>query len=145
MNLISRIPKDFYKVFGSKYMEFYMQFLVAVYEESSQSYSLLGLTEGECQAIMNEQLARMTLDWSEERFDEEGELLTRSNMAMISLRHFEDWGWLRRDYDESIVSCMWSCSVIFIVMRTARSARVCWQCTVTFIHIVRIGRRIMIS
>ena len=30
MNLISRIPKDFYKVFGSKYMEFYMQFLVAV-------------------------------------------------------------------------------------------------------------------
>ena len=45
MNLISRIPKDFYKVFGSKYMEFYMQFLVAVYEESSQSYSLLGLTE----------------------------------------------------------------------------------------------------
>ena len=33
MNLISRIPKDFYKVFGSKYMEFYMQFLVALYEE----------------------------------------------------------------------------------------------------------------
>ena len=33
MNLISRIPKDFYKVFGGKYMEFYMQFLVAVYEE----------------------------------------------------------------------------------------------------------------
>ena len=104
MNLISRIPKDFYKVFRSKYMEFYMQFLVAVYEESSQSYSLLGLTEGECQAIMNEQLARMTLDWSEERFDEEGELLTRSNMAMISLRHFEDWGWLRRDYDETLNS-----------------------------------------
>lgn len=104
MNLISRIPKDFYKVFGSKYMEVYMQFLVAVYEESSQSYSLLGLTEGECQAIMNEQLARMTLDWSEERFDEEGELLTRSNMAMISLRHFEDWGWLRRDYDETLNS-----------------------------------------
>ena len=104
MNLISRIPKYFYKVFGSKYMEFYMQFLVAVYEESSQSYSLLGLTEGECQAIMNEQLARMTLDWSEERFDEEGELLTRSNMAMISLRHFEDWGWLRRDYDETLNS-----------------------------------------
>lgn len=96
--------EGFYKVFGSKYMEFYMQFLVVVYEESSQSYSLLGLTEGECQAIMNEQLARMTLDWSEERFDEEGELLTRSNMAMISLRHFEDWGWLRRDYDETLNS-----------------------------------------
>ena len=104
MNLISRIPKDFYKVFGSKYMEFYMQFLVALYEESSQSYSLLGLTEGECHAIMNEKLARMTLDWNQERFDEEGELLTRSNMAMISLRHFEEWGWLRRDYDETLNS-----------------------------------------
>ena len=104
MKLVEKVPKDLYKIFGSKYMEFYMQFLVAVYEESSQSYSLLGLTEGECQAIMNEQLARMTLDWSEERFDEEGELLTRSNMAMISLRHFEDWGWLRRDYDETLNS-----------------------------------------
>jgi hypothetical protein len=30
--------------------------------------------------------------------------LTRSNMAMISLRHFEDWGWLRRDYDETLNS-----------------------------------------
>lgn len=104
MKLVEKVPKDLYKIFGSKYMEFYMQFLVAVYEESSQSYSLLGLTEGECQTIMNEQLARMTLDWSEERFDEEGELLTRSNMAMISLRHFEDWGWLRRDYDETLNS-----------------------------------------
>lgn len=104
---------------------------------------------------MNEQLARMTLDWSEERFDEEGELLTRSNMAMISLRHFEDWGWLRRDYDETLNSYVVSfpeysqlyveLSVIFIVMRTARSARVCWRCIVTFIHIVRTGRRIMIS
>ena len=104
MKLVEKVPKDLYKIFGSKYMEFYMQFLVAVYEESIQSYSLLGLTEGECQAIMDEQLARMTLDWSEERFDEEGELLTRSNMAMISLRHFEDWGWLRRDYDETLNS-----------------------------------------
>ena len=62
-------------------MEFYMQFLVALYEESSQSYSLLGLTERECQMIMNERLAKMALDWSEARVDEEGELITRANMA----------------------------------------------------------------
>ena len=104
MKLIDRIPKDLYKVFGSKYMEFYMQFLVALYEESSQSFSLLGLTERECQMIMNERLAKMTMDWSEERFDEEGELLTRANMASVSLKHFEDWGWLRRDYDETLNS-----------------------------------------
>ena len=104
MKLVERIPKDLYKVFGSKYMEFYMQFLVALYEESSQSFSLLGLTERECQMIMNERLAKMTMDWGEERFDEEGELLTRANMASVSLKHFEDWGWLRRDYDETLNS-----------------------------------------
>ncbi len=104
MKLVERIPKDLYKVFGSKYMEFYMQFLVALYEESSQSFSLLGLTEWECQMIMNERLAKMTMDWGEERFDEEGELLTRANMASVSLKHFEDWGWLRRDYDETLNS-----------------------------------------
>ena len=64
MKLVEKVPKDLYKIFGSKYMEFYMQFLVALYEESSQSYSLLGLTERECQMIMNERLAKMALDWS---------------------------------------------------------------------------------
>ena len=104
MKLIEKAPKELYKIFGSKYMEFYMQFLVALYEESSQSFSLLGLTERECQMIMNERLAKMSLDWSETRVDEEGELITRANMASVSLKHFEDWGWLRRDYDETLNS-----------------------------------------
>lgn len=104
MNLISKIPKDFYKLFASKYMNYYQRFLTAVYEESGRSYSLLGLTERECRLIMNEQIAAETLDWSEEQFDEEGELLTRSNMASICLKHLEDWGWLRRDYDEVLDS-----------------------------------------
>ena len=64
MNLLERIPKDFYKLFGSKYMEYYITFLVAIYEESSRSYSALGLTEQECRAIINEQLASATIDWS---------------------------------------------------------------------------------
>ncbi len=104
MNLISQIPPEFYKLFSSKYMDYYIRFLVSLYQESSQSYSLLGLTEEECRGIINEQLAVMTLDWSEERFDEEGELLTRANMAQVSLKHFEDWGWLIRDYDETLNS-----------------------------------------
>ena len=53
---------------------------------------------------MNERIAETTLDWSEEQFDEEGELLTRSNMASICLKHLEDWGWLKRDYDEALNS-----------------------------------------
>lgn len=104
MNLIKKIPKEFYKLFSSKYMEYYQQFLVAIYDESGNSYSLLGMTEGECRAIMNERIAAQILDWSEEQFDEEGELLTKANMASICLRHLEDWGWLKRDYDEALNS-----------------------------------------
>lgn len=104
MNLMSKIPKGFYKLFASKYMDYYMRFLVAIYEESAKSYSLLGLTERECRMIMNEWIAEETLDWSEEQFDEEGELLTRSNMAFICLRHLEEWGWLRQDFDETLNS-----------------------------------------
>lgn len=104
MSLIQKIPREFYKLFASKYMEYYQRFLVAIYEESGRSFSLLGLTEEECRAIMNEQIAETTLDWSEEQFDEEGELLTRSNMASICLKHLEDWGWLLRDYDETLNS-----------------------------------------
>ena len=52
---------------------------------------------------MNEQLARMTLDWSEERFDEEGELLTRSNMAMISSVSYTHLDvYKRQDWDKIV-------------------------------------------
>lgn len=102
MNLMEKIPKGFYKLFASKYMEYYMRFLVAIYEESGRSYSLLGLTEQECRAIMNEWIAEETLDWGEEQFDEEGELLTRSNMASVCLNNLEAWGWLRQDFDETL-------------------------------------------
>lgn len=104
MNLMTRIPKDFYKLFGSKYMDYYMSFLAALYEESSSSFSTLGLTEQECRSIINERLATATIDWSEERFDEEGSLLTRSNMASVCLSHFESWGWLKQDFDETLNS-----------------------------------------
>jgi hypothetical protein len=102
MSLSSSIPVDFYKLFSSKYTDYYQQFLIAIYEESGKSYSLLGLTERECRAVMNEQIAAEMLDWTEEQFDEEGELLTRANMASICLKHLEDWGWLCRDYDETL-------------------------------------------
>ena len=102
MNLIDKIPKDFYKLFASKYIDYYQHFLMDLYEASGKSYSLLGLTEEECKAIMNERIADTTLDWGQETFDEEGELLTKSNMASICLKHLEDWGWLKRDYDETL-------------------------------------------
>ena len=57
MSLMERIPKDFYKLFSSKYTDYYMLFLTAIYEEMSLSYSVLGLTEKECRAVMNEKIA----------------------------------------------------------------------------------------
>lgn len=101
---MDRIPKEFYKLFASKYMNYYIRFLVALYEESSNSYSVLGLTEEEGRTIINEQLAKTTIDWSEERLDEEGSLLTRTNMAGVCLNYFEDWGWLQKEYDEKLNS-----------------------------------------
>lgn len=104
MNLMSRIPKDFYKLFASKYTDYYMLFLSAIYEEMSLSYSVLGLTERECRAVMNEKIATATLLWDDENYDEEGIFLTRANMASVCLKHFEEWGWLKQDYDETLNS-----------------------------------------
>lgn len=104
MSLINRIPHDFYKLFTSKYTEYYMTFLVAIYDAMEQSYSVLGLTEKECRAVMNEKIAAAAILWDAENYDEEGVFLTRSNMASVSLKHFEDWGWLKQDYDETLNS-----------------------------------------
>lgn len=102
MNLINKIPPEFYKLFSSKYRTYYQKFLLAIYGETSKSYSLLGLTEEECKTIMNENIADMVLEWSEEQVDEEGEFLTRANMASVCLKNLENWGWLRQDYDETL-------------------------------------------
>lgn len=79
-----------------------MLFLAAIHEEMSLSYSVLGLTEKECRAVMNEKIASATILWDGENQDEEGEFLTKANMASVCLRHFEEWGWLKQDYDETL-------------------------------------------
>ena len=70
MSIKNRIPKDFYKLFNSKYMEYYQLVLLTLYEESGQSYSLLGLTEDECQEMINEKISTFTVDWSQEQFED---------------------------------------------------------------------------
>lgn len=102
MSIKTRIPKTFYKLFNSKYVEYYQLILMTLYEELGQSYSLLGLTEEESQDIINEKISTFTMDWNREQFEDEGELLTRSNMASIMLHRLEEWGWLHRDYDETL-------------------------------------------
>ena len=70
MNLMERLPADFFKLFTSKYTEYYIRFLAAIYEEMSLSYSVLGLTERECKNVMNEKIATESLFWEEENMEE---------------------------------------------------------------------------
>lgn len=102
MNIKSRIPKDFYRLFNSKYVEYFQRILIALYEQSASSYSLLGLTEEECQDTIELEISAFTMDFSQSELEEEGELFTRANMASVMLRKLEEWGWLRRDYDETL-------------------------------------------
>lgn len=102
MTIKSRIPERFYRLFHSKYMDYYQIILISLYEESGQSYSVLGLTEEECCEIIEERIATFTMDWSQQQLEDEGELLTRSNMSSIMLRRLQEWGWLKKDYDEEI-------------------------------------------
>ena len=100
MTIKSRIPEKFYRLFNSKYMDYYQMVLISLYEESGQSYSILGLTEEECRDIIDEKIGAFTMDWGQEQFEDEGELLTRSNMSSIMLKRLEEWGWLKKDYDQ---------------------------------------------
>lgn len=103
MILKERIPINFYKLFSTKYMDFYMSCLIELRRESSQSYSSLGLTEQECRAIINENLARQKLVWQDDEPDEPEDLviLQESSSAPI-LSHLIRWGWMKSDYDDKL-------------------------------------------
>ena len=47
MILKKRIPMDFYKLFRTQNMDYYMSFLVAIYEEGNKEYASIGLTREE--------------------------------------------------------------------------------------------------
>ena len=54
--------------------------------------------------LIQETMTKLSMDFSQEQMDEEGEILTRSTIPSVFLRHFEEWGWLKRDYDE-VLNC----------------------------------------
>ena len=96
-----RVPEDFYKLFSSKYTEYYQLALIAIYEESGASYSLLGLTEEECQEIIREKMESFTWDQNPGQPEEE-DLLPNAGRPSFMLRRLVAWGWVRRDYDETL-------------------------------------------
>ena len=108
MILKKRIPEGFYKLFRTKNMDAYMQFLVAIYEENNEIYTSLGLTIEECRAIISEMIAKQGIflqeDELEEQEDRDGQLefagLRHSPAAIVTrLIH---WGWMRKEFDDRL-------------------------------------------
>ena len=128
MILKKRIPKDFYRLFRTRNMDAYMEFLVAIYEENNEVYAALGLTREECVSIIRETMARSGMVWQEDEGEREAEenalaVGRRENTdltedarresdstggtgssAAVILGRLIDWGWLNSDYDEKMNS-----------------------------------------
>lgn len=102
MILKKKIPKDFYKLFRTQNMDYYMQLLTDLYRTSREAYAFSQLTDAECRSILAETIAKVNLVWWEdetERADESGFLgLTPSAV----LDRLVKWGWLASDFDEKL-------------------------------------------
>ena len=94
MQVKSRVPEDFYKLFSGKYTEYYQLALIALSEESAASSLLTGLTEEDCQDILRERMSSVI----EEDGGAEEEEGVRHGAGV--LRRLVAWGWLKRDFDE---------------------------------------------
>ncbi len=109
MILQKRIPKDFYKLFRTQNMQYYMLFLVALFEENMRSYLSLGLTEQECRGIISETIVKLSIQWElevdnellEQAGENEGQQFVGGTPAGI-LSRLVNWGWLKKDFDEKI-------------------------------------------
>lgn len=107
MILKKRIPKDFYKLFRTRNRDFYMMFLVAIYEENNEVYAAHELTDRECLAIIAETMAEAQIAWVEEIEEEteDGETMGMIDAAPSAiLKRLVQWGWLKKDYDEKLNS-----------------------------------------
>lgn len=107
MILQKRIPKDFYKLFRTQNMQYYMLILVALYEENTRAYMSLGLTEQECKLVIAETVAKASIQWAIELDDIEetleGEDPQFAGGAPTSiLTRLVSWGWMKRDFDEKL-------------------------------------------
>lgn len=102
MILKKKIPRDFYKLFRTQNMEYYMQLLTALYEADQEAYALTQLTDSECRSILAETIARVNMVW----WDDETEKTEDEGFPGLSpsavLDRFVKWGWLSSDFDEKL-------------------------------------------
>ncbi|MEG0962381.1 MAG: DUF5716 family protein [Lachnospiraceae bacterium] len=101
MILKKRIPNEFYKLFSTKNRDYYMEFLVAIYDENSENYTTLGLTEEECKFIVNEHMTKLGVEWEEEE-EEDKEIMELGVSASGIVLRFVKWGWMKKDYDDKL-------------------------------------------
>lgn len=99
MILKKRIPDNFYKLFRTQNMDYYMSFLVAIYEENNAEYTTIGLTMEECKAIIEETIVRFKIAWKMDEIEEE-ESITIAGTPGSILGRLINWGWLKSDFDE---------------------------------------------
>ena len=71
MTLKDKIPEQFYKLFRTKNRDYYMLFLVTLYDENNDMYTSLGLTIEEAKQIVLEQMSHVQMEWQLEAIEHE--------------------------------------------------------------------------
>lgn len=102
MILKKKIPRDFYKLFRTQNMEYYMQLLTALYEADQEAYALTQLTDSECRSILAETIARVNLVWWEDETEKTEDEGFPGLSPSAVLDRFVKWGWLSKDFDEKL-------------------------------------------
>lgn len=105
MILKDKIPEQFYKLFRTKNMDYYMIFLVALYDENNEMYTSLGLTIEEGKMIISENMNRNKMEWqvdTEDAVDVENENDGFSYSPASIMTRLIAWGWLKRDFEEKL-------------------------------------------
>ena len=69
MTLKDKIPEQFYALFRTKNRDYYMLFLVALYDENNDMYTSLGLTIEEAKQIVLEQMSHVQMEWQLEAIE----------------------------------------------------------------------------
>ncbi len=86
-------------------MDYYMIFLVALYDENNEMYTALGLTIEEGKQIIQENMNRFRMEWQVEA-DDAQELEHENDGFSFSpasiINRLIDWGWIKRDYEEKL-------------------------------------------
>lgn len=105
MTLKDKIPEQFYKLFRTKNRNYYMIFLVALYDENNEMYTSLGLTIEEGKQIIQENINQFRMEWKVDTEDAQ-ELENENDGFSFSpasiMNRLISWGWLKRDFEEKL-------------------------------------------